>query len=183
MARRKRVLVVDDEEPYYFVVRDLLPQADFDVVWAQNKMKAVEQMEKRRVDLVVLDLRLSDRSDDESGIQLLRELRTKWPHIQVIVFSGVYMQPDKVVECIKGGAYYYFTKREFGTDPGRFVTLVSEALSYRPKHDVLEDNYPHPLALVYRDYRRNVVAPYLKFRRLIELVELLVKFSARWVFT
>jgi hypothetical protein len=88
------------------------------------------------------------------------------------------MPPDKVVECIKKGAYYYFVKAQLVTDPERFVTLVTEALSYKPKHDVLEDNYPHPLALVYRDYRRNVVAPYLKFRRLIELVELLVKFSS-----
>ena len=178
MARRQRVLVIDDEEPYYIVVRDVLPSELFEVLWARDRRSALEQMDKRRMDLVVLDLRLSDRSDDESGIDLLRVLRSKWPHIQVIVFTGVYMQPDKVVQCIKGGAYYYFTKKDFGSDPNRFVTLVSEALSYRPKHDVLEDTYPHPLALVYRDYRRNVVAPYMKFRRLIEMVELLVKVSA-----
>jgi CheY-like chemotaxis protein len=175
---RKRILVVDDEEPYFIVVRDLLPSGTFEVVWAQNKVRAVEQMEKRRADLVILDLRLSDRSDDESGIEVLREFRSKWPRVQVIVFSGVYMQPDKIVECIKDGAYYYFIKSHFGTDPARFVTLVMEALAYKPKHDVLEDNYPHPLALVYRDYHRNVVAPYLKFKRLLELVELLVKFSS-----
>jgi hypothetical protein len=125
-----------------------------------------------------LDLRLSDRTDDNSGIELLRELRSKWPGIKVIVFSGVYMHPDTVVTCIKAGAYYYFTKDQFRTDPTRFVTLVSEALAYQPKQDVLEDNYPHPLALIYRDYRRNVVAPYMKFRRLIELIEVLVKFSS-----
>jgi len=175
---KKRVLVVDNEEPWYVVVRDLLTPRDFEVVWAQNRLKAMEQMEKRRVDLVVLDLRLSDRSDDESGIELLRELRNKWPRIQVIVFTAFYMQPEMVVECMKQGAYYYFIKNHFGTDPGRFVTLVSEALSYKPTHDAFEDTYPHPLALIYRDYRRNVVAPYLKFRRLLELVELLVKFSS-----
>jgi CheY-like chemotaxis protein len=172
------VLVVDDEEPYYLAVRDLLSPSDFEVVWAKTRAKAIDQMERRRVDLVILDLRLSDRSDDESGIELLQELRSKWSRVQVIVFTRWDMPPDKVVECVKKGAYYYFVKAQFVTDPGRFVTLVAEALSYRPKHDVLEDNYPHPLALVYRDYRRNVVAPYLKFRRLIELVELLVKFSS-----
>ena len=174
---RQRVLVIDDEEPYYTVVRDLLPTEEFDVAWVQTKEAAIEHMEKRAVDLIVLDLKLSDRSDDESGIELLRELRARWPRIQVIVFTRYYMQAEKVVECMKAGAYYYFIKNQFSAEPARFNTLVREALSYRPKHDVFEDYYPHPIALVYRDYRRNVVAPYLKFRRMIELVELLVKFS------
>jgi DNA-binding response OmpR family regulator len=65
---RQRVLVVDDEEPYYLAVRNLLSPSNFEVVWARTRLKAIDQMAKRRVDLVVLDVRLSDRSDDESGI-------------------------------------------------------------------------------------------------------------------
>lgn len=176
-AMKKRVLVIDDEEPYFLTVKRLLTSR-YEVVWAKNRAEAFDSIERRSPDLIVLDLRLSDRTGDKSGLALLKELRTQWPVTQVIVFTAYYLEADMIVDCMKSGAYYYFIKSQFGTDPDRFMDLVSEALAYQPKHDIFEDNYPHPLALLYRDYRRNVVVPQLKFRRLIELAELLVKFAS-----
>lgn len=175
---RKRILVIDDDEIDYVGVRRLLPSDRYEVSWAKNRPEALEQIDRRAPDLIVLDLRLSDRPDDKSGLALLKELRRKWPSIQVIVFTAYYMEADMIVDCMKSGAYYYYIKAQFSTDASRFVDLVGEAVEYRPKQDMLEDTYPHPLALLYRDYRRNVVAPQLKFRRLIELAEFLVKLSA-----
>lgn len=173
-----RILVIDDEDEYCVAVRDALPVAGFDVICAKDRDRALEYMTRQRADLVVLDLALSDRSDDTSGLDLLSELREKWHAIKVIVFTRVHFQPEMIVDCIKRGAYYYFIKEWFVTKPDRFMDLVVSALAYQPQHDVLEDNYPHPLALLYRDYRRNVVVPHLKFRRLIELVELLVRLTS-----
>jgi len=175
---KKRVLVIDDEEMYYQTVQRLLPQNRFEVAWAETPSVAMKQMSHRQADLVILDLQLSKLGDHQSGMQLLKDIHKSWPTIQIIVFTSVYIErTDLAVECVKEGAYYFFNKKQFGSDPQRFQQLVTEALSYHPPHDPLEDNYPHPLALLYRDYRRNVVVPQLKFIRLIELVELTLKFS------
>lgn len=175
---KKRVLVIDDEEIYFLTVKRLLPSDRYEVAWAKSRAEVFDQIEKRGPDLVVLDLRLSDHTGDKSGLDLLKELRTQWPGIQVIVFTAYYLEPDMIVECMRSGAYYYYIKSGFSSEPNRFVDLVNEAIAYRPSHDVLEDSYPHPLALLYRDYRRNVVVPQLKFRRLVELAEFLVKLAS-----
>lgn len=175
---RKRILVIDDEKIYYLTIKNLLPADRFETIWVKNRAEALEQFNKRPPDLAVLDLRLSDRTGDTSGLALLKELRQSWMTIQIIVFTSYYMEPDMIVESMKSGAYYYFIKSQFDTHPNRFFDLVTEALDYRPRHDIVEDTYPHPLSLLYRDYRRNVVVPQLKFRRLIEVGELLVKLSA-----
>jgi CheY-like chemotaxis protein len=175
---KKRVLVIDDEDGPVLTVKRLLPRDRYEIAWAKTRFEAFDQIERRAPDLIVLDLRLSDRAGDKSGLALLKELRTQWPGIQVIVFTAYYLEPDMIVECMRSGAYYYYIKGGFSTEPSRFVDLVNEAVAYRPTHDVLEDSYPHPLALLYRDYRRNVVVPQLKFRRLIELAEFLVKLAS-----
>jgi CheY-like chemotaxis protein len=175
---KRRVLVIDDEDIYFLTVKRLLPSDGYEVTSAKNRAQAVDHIEKRAPDLIVLDLRLADHTGDKSGLALLKDLRTQWPGIQVIVFTAYYLEADMIVECMRSGAYYYYIKSGFSSEPNRFVDLVNEAVAYRPTHDVLEDLYPHPLALLYRDYRRNVVVPQLKFRRLIELAEFLVKLAS-----
>jgi CheY-like chemotaxis protein len=175
---KKRILIVDDEEIYLLLVKRLLTPLGLDTLWSKSRAEAFEQIDKKRPDLIILDLRLSERSDDKSGLELLKEFRRSWPTIQVIVFTSYYLDAEMIVECMKSGAYYYFIKAQFESVPQRFVDLVTEALEYKPRQDVIEDTYPHPLALLYRDYRRNVVVPQSKFRRLIEVAELLVKLSA-----
>jgi two-component system, response regulator, stage 0 sporulation protein F len=180
MTTRKRILVIDDEKIWYLTVKNVLSPHRFEILWAKNRSEALEQLTRNPSELIVLDIRLSNRDGDTSGLALLKELRQSWPTIQVIVFTRYHMdlKPDMIVDCMKSGAYYYFVKQDFDTQPDRFAALVDEALAYQPTHDVIEDMYPHPLSLLYRDYRRNVVAPQLKFRRLLELVELLLKISA-----
>lgn len=175
---KARILVIDDQEMFLETVRDSLAGEELEVVLAANRQQALEQMKRERPDLVVLDLSLSDRPGDKSGFLLLGELRSHWPSVQVIVFTGVYVDATTAADCMRLGAYYYFEKGNFRKQPERFRALVLEALAYRPDHDPLEENLPYPLALMYRDYSRNVVVPYMKLKRMIELVEVLVKFAS-----
>ena len=74
------ILLVDDDEDDYIIVRDLLREAGgtrFNLEWVDTYERAVEVIEKKKYDLFLFDYRLGERN----GLELLRfvlsrEIRT-----------------------------------------------------------------------------------------------------------
>ncbi len=80
------VLLADDEREVAAVVRAMLERAGFDVVLAENGKQAVEQFERHKesIVLVVLDLTMPRMN----GRQALIQLRSRAPHLKIILCSG-----------------------------------------------------------------------------------------------
>lgn len=85
-ALPKTVLVVDDEEPFLLSLADgLAPFApEFRVVTATSGEAALELVDRLIVDLVVTDLRMPD----VNGLDLIRLLRLRQPHVPVVVMTA-----------------------------------------------------------------------------------------------
>ncbi|MFP5212158.1 MAG: PAS domain S-box protein [Acidobacteriota bacterium] len=105
---RLRVLLIEDDEDDYILVRDLLSEASpsrFALDWVASYDSALEEMERNRHDVYLLDYRLGGRS----GLDLLRESVTRGIVAPVIFLTG---QGDYEVdiEAMKAGASDYLLK-------------------------------------------------------------------------
>lgn len=85
-ARRKTVLIVDDEEPFLLSLVDALAPhaARFRVMTALSGPAAVALAERFHVDLLVTDLKMPGMN----GFELLWRFAAYHPHVSVIVMTA-----------------------------------------------------------------------------------------------
>jgi DNA-binding NarL/FixJ family response regulator len=101
-----RVMVVDDHPMWRSGVERDLTEAGYDVVAAVGDgAQAVRVAAAARPDVVVLDLRLPDRS----GVEVIRGLLAAAPYARVLVLSASGEQAD-VLDAVKAGATGYLVK-------------------------------------------------------------------------
>lgn len=77
-------LVVDDEETLRKVTSIVLERAGHRVFTASSGSEALRILEREPVDLVISDIVMPDTD----GIELMREIRTKFPNMKIISMSG-----------------------------------------------------------------------------------------------
>ena len=98
------MLVVDDENGPRQSLRMLLKE-EYAVYMASGVASALKILEKESIDLVITDIRMPNRS----GLELLREVKQRYPDVQVIILTG-YGQLDTAMEAIEYGAFAYIEK-------------------------------------------------------------------------
>jgi DNA-binding NtrC family response regulator len=99
------LVVVDDEQGILDVVGRFARRAGFEVVACSGGREAIAQLQTRRADLVLVDLRMPD----VGGLDVLRAIRETDPHCQAVLMTG-YASVDTAVEAIKLGAMDYLSK-------------------------------------------------------------------------
>jgi len=104
-VKRRRVLVVDDDESLRRVTQVELEQAGYEVSVAADGDSAMAILQKSGQDLVLTDLKMPGMS----GLDLLRRIRREYPDIVVIMLTA-FGSVDTAVEAMKVGAYDYITK-------------------------------------------------------------------------
>lgn len=104
---RIRVVIADDHEVVRLGLRALI-DSDPDMVVvseAGTAKEAIKSVEKFKPDVLVLDIRLPDRS----GLEVCREIRGRVPKMKVIILT-TYMSDSLVGEAIRVGANGYVLK-------------------------------------------------------------------------
>jgi two-component system response regulator HydG len=106
MNGQKPVLVViDDEQGILDVVSRFAQRAGYDAVTYASGREAIAQLQTRRADLVMVDLRMPDLG----GLDVLRAIREIDPRCQAVLMTG-YASVETAVEAIKLGASDYLSK-------------------------------------------------------------------------
>src|SRR5690242_21732459 len=82
-APRQQILAVDDDAIIPEIIRSFLGQS-YEVTTVTTGVEALARVRRSRVDLVVLDHRLPDRT----GLDVLMELRSTHPNLPVIMLTG-----------------------------------------------------------------------------------------------
>jgi DNA-binding NtrC family response regulator len=103
-ARRGTVLVVDDEDGVRASFRVIL-EDEYTVLEADNGARALEVLQAREVDVVMLDQRMPG----EPGIEVLSRIKAVDPAVVVVIATAV-REVRTAVEALKRGAYDYITK-------------------------------------------------------------------------
>ncbi|ABM62665.1 response regulator transcription factor [Halorhodospira halophila] len=103
----QEILIVDDEDNIVLSLEFLMKQAGFEVRTAQDGEQAIEALEARIPDLVLLDV-MMPRKDGYEVCQEIRQ-RSEWAHLPVVMLTA----KGRDVEREKGlamGADDYITK-------------------------------------------------------------------------
>jgi len=117
-----RILVVEDDEEFAYLVRITLQNEGYQVVTAANGRLALEYLDAapsdQKPDLVVMDLMMPEMD----GIQALRALKASeaTAHIPVLMLTAV-DKDDNVLQAWKTGVDYYLTKP---LDPSDLVACI-----------------------------------------------------------
>ncbi len=99
------ILIVDDEPVIREVLATVLEKAGFKTRQAATAAAGVERLAKEPIDLVLLDMMLPDRS----GLDVLSELRAKYPDLPVIVITA-YSSVETAIAAMREGAFHYLPK-------------------------------------------------------------------------
>jgi DNA-binding NtrC family response regulator len=99
----KHILVVDDDQDSCELLREIFSVQGWQVNTALDPAAALRVAEKEKIDLVVSDVHLEA---DQSGLDLLKELRSQCPVILVTGFGTL----DSAVEAAREGAWDFISK-------------------------------------------------------------------------
>ena len=105
MKDKTTILIVDDEAKIRNILQDILELEGYQVLQAKDGHGAIEEIEKRNIQLVLLDLKLPGLN----GIEVLRRSMELKPDLPVIIISG-HGTVKTAVEATKLGAYDFIEK-------------------------------------------------------------------------
>ena len=122
-----RVLIADDHPVVGLGLKSILEkEADISVSnLARTARETLELVRKTDFDILLLDISLPDRS----GMEVLRQLKSEYPEIKVLVVS-MYSEDLYAVRVLKEGASGYLTKDSAPEDLVKAVRKVASRGKY-----------------------------------------------------
>ena len=114
-----KVLIIDDEEKIRTLLSKIISLEGFDVVEAGDIKSGLRKLEMADVDVVICDVKLPDGS----GVEATKNIKDKYPVIEIILLTAYGNIPDGV-QAIKNGAFDYITK---GDDNNKIIPLLYKA--------------------------------------------------------
>lgn len=121
--KKLRLLLVDDHKVVRLGLRTLLEsEPDLEVIAeATSAAEAVQMAGQLRPDIVLMDIRLPG----QNGIAACRQIRQKWPEIQVLMLTS-FADEELVMEAIEAGAAGYVLKQLDTDELLRAVRMVGQ---------------------------------------------------------
>ena len=120
----KRVLVIEDEPNIIEAIKFFLSRDGWEVFTHANGHDALEAVDRRAPDLLILDVMLPGRS----GYEILRELRAqeRWAKLPVLILTARGQTKDREMAAA-AGASRFMTKPFSNTDILEAVRELAEA--------------------------------------------------------
>ncbi len=100
-----RVLLVDDETEFLDTLTKRMRKRNLDITDAKSGEDALSILAKTPVDIVVLDVRMPGID----GIETLKEIKERFPLIEVIMLTG-HASVEVAVQGMELGAFDYLMK-------------------------------------------------------------------------
>ncbi|CAB1055554.1 hypothetical protein D1BOALGB6SA_287 [Olavius sp. associated proteobacterium Delta 1] len=106
MTALAKVLLVDDEREFVVILTQRLTKRNYSVTFALSGKDALAHLEEdKEIEVVILDAKMPVLD----GIETLKQIRKKWPLVEVIMLTG-HSTLDYAINAIKIGAYDYLLK-------------------------------------------------------------------------
>lgn len=99
------ILLVDDEKDFVEMLALRLGDEGHRVRSAYSGQEALQALTETESDVVILDIKMPGMD----GIETLKEIRTRYPIVEVILLTG-HGSIDTAVEGMKAGAFDYLLK-------------------------------------------------------------------------
>lgn len=118
-AKMKRVLVVDDDGPVRRLLTKALDKAGMSVTTAEDGVEALQQLRKRKFDVMLLDVWMPRMN----GLELLSQLRERPVKPKVVVMTGD-TRPETLLTAVREQVFQCIAKPFTAAD---VVALVEKA--------------------------------------------------------
>ncbi len=122
-----RVLLVDDEEEFVETLGERLEVRGFDVTTALSGAEALERIQEREIDLVILDVQMPGLD----GVEALRQIKQRKPLVEVIMLTG-HGTVQTAIDGMKLGAFDFLLKP---TETEELVEKIRRAYSRKAEQD------------------------------------------------
>lgn len=99
------ILLIDDEKQFVVTMAKRLRKRGFLVTEAGGGLEGLRILEGAPVDVVVLDVGMPDMD----GIQVLREIKMRFPQVQVLMLTG-HADMEVAISGMAMGAFDYLMK-------------------------------------------------------------------------
>jgi DNA-binding NarL/FixJ family response regulator len=121
-----RVMLVDDHEVVRAGIRALIRSTDDVIVTAEagSVREAIDEADRSRPDVVVMDVRLADGS----GIEATREIRARHPGTKVVMLTS-FADDEALFASIMAGASGYVLKQVKANELLRAIRTVGKGES------------------------------------------------------
>ncbi len=103
----QKILVVDDDDVSFFLVKEILSSFPFDITRAHNGREATEivRQQKNPFDLIIMDIRMPEMN----GYEATRKIKEIDPTVPVIALTA-YAHYQGKVECLTAGCDAFIAK-------------------------------------------------------------------------
>lgn len=122
------ILLVDDEVPFVEAMGRRLTKRDLDIQAAGSGEEAMEKLaQSNAIEVVILDIKMPGMD----GIETLKEIRRRFPLVEVIMLTG-HATVESGIEGMKLGAFDYLMKP---CDINELVAKVQAAARKKRHHE------------------------------------------------
>ena len=119
VTHRKRVLVVDDEPKFCYVVAGFLMGRGYETLVASSSDEALAKMEQFNPEVVLMDVRMPGRS----GFEVVKEARARFLPPRIIMVTAV-DSSSAIDEAMDSGADAYLCKPVDLNDLERLIATI-----------------------------------------------------------
>ena len=123
MDEKTKILIVDDEEVVRLSHIRTLASVHCNVEVVKNGEEALQVMEQRPADVVLLDLRMPGMD----GMAVLKAIKQSWPETEVVIITG-YPNIETAKEAVRMGAYDYLAKP---VGPDEVINVANGAMTQK----------------------------------------------------
>lgn len=120
--RRKKTIIIADDEPHILELMRLILSKDYNIILVENGMDAISAVQKKKPDLILLDVMMPGLNGYEVCEILKNDRRIG--DITIAMLSAKGLERD-ILQGLELGADYYITKP---FDPIQLEKKIAEIL-------------------------------------------------------
>jgi len=100
-----KILIIDDEVKLRSLLARIIKLEGYSIAEAADLKSALKILNRESIDVVLCDVKLPDGN----GVDFAKEIKTKFPLLEIILLTAYGTIPDGV-NAIKNGAFDYILK-------------------------------------------------------------------------
>jgi two-component system, NtrC family, response regulator HupR/HoxA len=124
MSEKRTILFVDDEEKVLKSLQRGLMDEPYECLFATSGKQALDLLDKHTVHVICTDMRMPEMN----GLELLKLVKDKHPHIVRLVLSG-YTQVGMLLTAINQGEIFKFITKPWSLEE-EFKGVIQQAMEY-----------------------------------------------------
>ena len=105
MLKKLKILLMDSEKNSCDEMQEFIQREGFIVLTAHSAAEGQLVLQRMPIDILILDIRLPDAN----GLEVLKESKSRYPKLEVIVISG-HGDMDSVIQAMHLGALDFLRK-------------------------------------------------------------------------